>query len=255
MNLRWHKTTTKVYGDRSSKNEDVFLHVKRRGEDIDRFVMCDGATSSYAARVWAELLMKSFAQCGDLSDRDRIYAAVRDYEALYPPMAMAGMDHCSIEAFKRGSSATLLLIVQDKDNRKMLHITAVGDTCCFVIDKEFRVLKSFPLENVQDFSTSTYLLTVTFEGIKQLFAENTRGRYWKKICLDMGEYPGAKLVCATDAVSQWIVANRKCPERISQLITAVRGSRKHGRFVRFIECERGLNAMPVDDSSVAVLEI
>lgn len=254
MKLLWHKTTTKVYGDRRVKNEDVFLRVASRGENIDRFVMCDGATSSYSARAWAKMLVASFATRSDMSDKDRVYAAAREYETQYPPTAMAGMDHCAIEAFKRGSSATLLLVEQDKLVRNVLHITAVGDTCCFVVDETCRVLKCFPFASPQDFSTSAYLITVTFEGLKQLFDEKTSGYYWKRVDVDMNEYPGAKLVCATDAVSQWITANRDRPESICRLMGAVRATNRD-KFVRFVEYERGRHAMPIDDSTVAVLEI
>ena len=254
MRLLWHKTTTKVFGDRHVKNEDVFLRVKSRGESIDRFVMCDGATSSYSARVWASALVANFAQCNDRSDKDRVYAAAREYETQYPPTSMAGMDHCAIEAFKRGSSATLLLVVQDKSQRNILHVTAVGDTCCFVVDEKFHVLKCFPLSSPQEFSTSAYLITVTFEGLKQLFDESTSGYYWKRADVDMSEYPGAKLICATDAVSQWIAANKDRPDCIARLVAAVKAT-KRGKFARFIEYERGRKTMPVDDSSVAILEI
>lgn len=254
MKLLWHKTTTKVFGDRHVKNEDVFLHVKSRDEEIERFVMCDGATSSYSAKMWASILVTAFSKCGDDSNRDRVYAAAHEYETQYPPTAMAGMDHCSIEAFKRGSSATLLLVVQDEIDRNILHVTTVGDTCCFVMDDEFRILESFPFASPHDFSTSAFLVTVTFEGLNQLFDEKTSGYYWKKIDFDMSKYPGSKLICATDAVSQWITANKNRPKSISRLVRAVKAS-KRNKFVRFIEYERGRKTMAVDDSSVAILGI
>jgi len=254
MRLLWHKTTTKVFGDHHVKNEDVFLRVGSRGEDIDRFVMCDGATSSYSARVWAKSLVANFAASGSLSDKDRVYAAAREYETQYPPTSMAGMDHCTIEAFKRGSSATLLLVEQNKSDKNVLHVTTVGDTCCFVVDDDFRILNCFPLTNPQDFSTSAFLITVTFEGLKQLFDEATCGYYWKKTDLDMSQYPGAKIICATDAVSQWITANKDRPDAISRLIGAVKAPKRE-KFARFIEYERGRKSIPVDDSTVAILGV
>lgn len=252
MKLVWHKTTTKIFGDRLVKNEDVYSCVKQ-SNNIGRFVMCDGATSSYSARVWAKALVSNFANNGDFSDRERVYAAARKYEAQYPPTALAGMDYCTIEAFKRGSSATLLLVVQDEVKPNLIHVTAVGDTCCFVVDDEYRVLKCFPVSEPQDFSTSAYLITVTFEGLKQLFDEKTCGYYWKRMDLDMNAYPRSKLICATDAVSQWITANKNRPESICRFLRAV--ASKRSDFVRFIENEREKKMMPVDDSSVAILEV
>ena len=167
---------------------------------------------------------------------------------------MAGMDHSTIEAFKRGSSATLLLVEQDKNNRNLLHITTVGDTCCFVVDNRCRILKAFPLENADDFSTSAYLITVTYEGLKQLFDERTSSLYWKRTHLDMSEFASAMLLCATDAVSQWIVSNKDRPNEIARLIKAVKATNPR-KFVGFIEYERSRNKMPVDDSTAALLEV
>lgn len=254
MKLLWHKTTTKVFGDHRSNNEDSFLRVKTRREEISRFVMCDGATSSYSARDWANTLVEKFAADDGLSEKDRVYAAAKVYEEKHPPTAMAGMDHSAIEAFKRGSSATLLLIEQDKMNREQLQITAVGDTCCFVVDDKCRILKAFPLERAEDFSTSAYLVTVTFEGLKQLFDERTSSFYWKRTTLDMREFKDAMLLCATDAVSQWIVSNRESPDAIAHLIKAVKSTNPR-KFAGFIEYERSRSKMPVDDSTAALLEI
>ena len=254
MKLLWHKTTTKVFGDHHAKNEDVFFRRKKRGEDISRFVMCDGATTSYSAREWAKALVANFAVDDEKSVKDRVYAAAKEYEAKYPPTSMAGMDHCTIEAFKRGSSATLLLVEQDKAKRNLLHVTAVGDTCCFVVDDHFRVLKSFPVEASTDFSTSAYLITVTFDGLKQLFDEDTKHFYWKTTDIDMSEFPNSKLFCATDAVSQWITANKDDANAISRLVKTVKASRRE-KFVGFINYERSRRAMPVDDSTIVILEI
>ena len=253
MKLRWHKTTTKVFGDKHIKNEDVMLCATERGEHISRFVMCDGATSSYSARAWAESLVANFARPGDVSDKDRVYAAAKEYEAKYPPSSMAGMDHCTIEAFKRGSSATLLLVEQDGVNRDVIHVTSVGDTCLFVVGPDFRVQASFPLSKPEEFSTSAYLITVTFEGLKQLFDPQTSAYYWKRCDIDMREYKGSFLLCATDAVSQWITAHKDNGEAMTRLVRAVK-AKKRSKFVGFIEYERGRKNMPVDDSTVAILE-
>ena len=253
MRLLWHKTTTKVFGDSGDKNEDVFL-IKPPHESIRRFVMCDGATSSFAARAWASLIVKSFAEDNGRSDRERVYDAASGYETQYPPTAMAGMEHCAIEAFKRGSSSTLLLIVQDGTNHNQLHITAVGDSCCFVVDRRYHVIKSFPIAEPKIFSTSTPLVTVTFEGLRQLFDEQVSGYYWRRLDIDVSKCRGVKIICATDAISQWIAARKASPRSISRLMKAVK-TKGCDEFVKFVERERARKKMSVDDSSIAILEI
>lgn len=253
MRLLWFKTTPKVFGDCEDKNEDVFL-VKSPRENITRFVMCDGATASFAARVWASMLVKSFANVQQSSDKDRVYNAAKEYENRFSPTAMMGNDHFVIQAFKRGSSSTLLLIVQNSENRSLLHVTAVGDSCCFIVDKNYRILRSFPLVEPKSFSTSTPLITVTFEGLRQLFDERTSSYYWKRINIDTKTHSSKKIICATDAVAKWIVAHKESPRSISRLVRVVK-SKKCEEFTKFIECERKRKMIPVDDSSVAILEI
>jgi hypothetical protein len=100
-----------------------------------------------------------------------------------------------------------------------------------VIGPDFRVQASFPLSKPEEFSTSAYLITVTFEGLKQLFDPQTSAYYWKRCDIDMREYKGSFLLCATDAVSQWITAHKDNRE-------AMRGKEKRtmeptrSRFMR-----------------------
>ena len=176
----------------------------------------------------------------------------KKYESKYPLTSLAGMSHAEIEAFKRGSSATLLLLETTPSGPRRIHAKAVGDTCLFVLDGEGRVVYSFPLTAQEQFSTSAYLVTVTFEGLRQLFDEQTKGFYWKEFEIDLTDKPDALLLCATDAVSQWIVARRDRPGEINRLIKAVKRPTKE-KFVRFIERERRLGTMPTDDSTVAIL--
>lgn len=253
MRLLWNKTTTKVFGDAHVHNEDVFLPKGKGGESIHRFVMCDGATSSYAARKWAQMLATAFAADSGESVKERVYSAAKAYEANYPATALAGLDHCTIEAFKRGSSATLLLLEQEEDGGS-INVTAVGDTCIFLFDEHCLITDSFPLSDEAQFSTSAYLITVTFEGLKSLFSEKTRDLYWKHKTFSAADIGSTKILCATDAVAQWVAANRNRPRDIERLIKAVRSCNKK-KFAGFIEYERSQRRMATDDSTVAILEM
>lgn len=253
MRLCCHRTTTKVFGDPRIKNEDYYLPRCNREVVFQRFVMCDGATSSYAARAWAEELAMAFEPCGEATEKERVFNAAKQYESKFPVSSLAGMDHSTIEAFKRGSSATLLVVEQDKSNPLLFHLTAVGDTCAFVIDGNNRIIDSFPLNDAKEFSTSAYLVTATFEGLKLLFDEKTKDFYWKTKDILLPSKQGCKILCATDAVAQWIAANKETPRNMERFFKAVRNHNKR-KFAGFIEYERSKGAMPVDDSSVALLE-
>lgn len=264
MRIRFRKTATKVFGDSHAKNEDVSLRPEGRGEAISRFVLCDGATSSFAPRSWAECLVRSFSRNANnaalsmLSKedlRERVFAAAREYESMFPPSALVGTDHATVEAYKRGSSATLLLVEENPEKSGVIRVTAVGDSCAFVADPDGRILWGFPFSDPEEFSTSAYLVTVTFDGLKALFDERTSSFFWKSAEVDMSMFPsGSRLVCATDAVAQWIAGRKKCPEDVRRLLKAV-AARRRRKFARFVEWERSRKAMAVDDSTVAVLEI
>lgn len=253
MRLICHKTTTKVAGDARANNEDAFLPKARRRESIRRFAMCDGATSSYAARVWAQLLAGAFAAEGEQSERERVYSAAKHYEVRFPATALAGLDHSTIEAFKRGSSATLLLLEQAEDDGEV-RATAVGDTCLFLMDSDYRICDAFPMSDASSFSTSAYLITVTFDGLKSLFADDTKDLYWKAKTLSPEACAGKRIVCATDAVAQWIALHKDVPCEIERLVKAVRHSNKK-KFSHFVEFERRRGRMAVDDSTVVILEV
>ena len=95
---------------------------------------------------------------------------------------------------------------------------------------------------------------MTFEGLKQLFDERTSSFYWKRTDIDMNEFSDAMLLCATDAVSQWIVSNKDRPNAIARLIKAVKATNPR-KFAGFIEYERSRNKIPVDDSTAVLLEV
>lgn len=263
------QTMPKVAGSPARQNEDVFRpsHSKR---DISRFVLCDGATTSFAGHVWAEALAEAMvtgrmpqldsypllvgdvgylSSLRDVFFKDVITAAKHKYENVYD---ISKLSFFKQEAFKRGSASTFLMLEQDPTDANSIAVTSVGDTCVFVATEEGRIAQSFPLTRVEEFSTSAYLVESRDDAIARLFDSQTRDLYWRRTMLDLNGYGEAKLVCATDAVSQWIVANKDNLDALRGLFEATAKSKK--AFSRFIRDLRLEGAMGIDDSTVVILE-
>lgn len=263
------QTTPKVAGSPTRQNEDVFRpsHSKR---DISRFVLCDGATTSFAGHAWAEALAEAMVigrmpqpdsypllvgDAGYLTHlRDMFFKAVittakNKYEKVYD---ISKLSFFKQEAFKRGSASTFLMLEQDPTDANSIAVTSIGDTCVFVATEEGRIAQSFPLTRVEEFSTSAYLVESRDDAIAMLFDSQTRDLYWRRTTLDLNGFEEAKLVCATDAVSQWIVANKDNLDALRGLFEATAKSKK--AFSRFIGDRRLEGAMGIDDSTVVILE-
>ena len=272
MRLVAHKTLPKVLGSKASQNEDTFLPQRNGGRPLRRFVMCDGATSSFSGRTWAHSLAKALfaapykievetdslfhndkdflARIKDDFFRKSLECAVSLYERKFD---IAKLSFFKQEAFKRGSAATFLMILQEMDNPDIFHMVAVGDTCCFLITPSGGIFRSFPLSEVSEFSTSAYLVDSRKETQKALFASETRLFFWREATIDLSETPDVRIVCATDAVSQWIIANRDNPCKITKFLDTVM-AKSCRAFVKTIQNQRQSGEIAVDDSTVAILE-
>ena len=264
------RSITKVAGASPSTNEDVFFP-KRHSGLFTRFVLCDGATTSFAGRVWAEALAKSFfdAKCRIEVDTQSLFfdddvfkdtirreilsgivdSAVRKYEKKFD---FSKLSFFKQEAYKRGSASTVLFLEQEISNPEILHVTTVGDSCVFIMDSRNVIVQSFPMTEASEFSTSAYLVGSNGELRRPLFDPATYGLYWKQAEFNLASYPDCRIVCATDAVSQWLLANRSDGEKIGKFISLLK--RSMSDYSMFIDEQRQRGAMAVDDSTVVVLE-
>lgn len=271
MRLVAHKTIPKVCGSPKSQNEDVFYPQRNGKKPFSRFVMCDGATTSFAGHVWADSLAKALSaapsrieiesdilfhddaafleHCRDEFFGECFKKSVARYEKQFD---VSKLSYFKQEAFKRGSASTFLMLSQEAMDPNVIHLTAIGDTCCFVIGTEGEILECFPLSNPLDFSTSAYLVDSRAEMQKVVFSPETRELFWRTSTLNLSGKPEVKIVCATDAVSQWIVAHKSQPDFIAAFLTAAMKSWK--TFEREILSHRVDGSMAVDDSTIVILE-
>lgn len=254
MKILGIRTVTKVLGDPPERNEDTCTPFER-GLTVSSFVMCDGATTGFSSRKWADALASSVANATGEGVEQAVREAKKNYESQFD---LSKLSFFKQEAFKRGSMSTLLIARQDAERPSIIHLTAVGDSCCFLV-RSGRVEKSFPLSNASEFSTSAYLLETSDEKLEWAFREETKELYWKRADWDVSAFRGCHLVFATDAVSQWIAGMREKGNfnEVGALVKNVirSGEKFQHKFEGFVANARQHQGMAVDDSTVAVIGV
>jgi len=253
MRLLGAHTTTKVFAAPRATNEDCYApHVKKEAH-IGRFVMCDGATTGFAGGAWAQELAAAISGSdGTIVWHDVISAARNAYNARFNPEQMNVFKQ---QNFAKGSSSTVMLVEQDTARAQLVHLTAIGDTCCFAVRPDGVIIKAFPISDPADFAKDPYLVTCSDEGIRFLFDEQYKGLFWKRDTWDFSELAGCRLLCATDAVSRWIEQNKSNPSKIAVLINLALRKKRKKEYYKRIQWLREHDGMVTDDSTIAVLSV
>lgn len=256
MRVIGYATTTKVFGAPSSTNEDCVAPSFEVGAIVRRFVMCDGATTGFAGGAWARCLASAiFDECDLERGWSRLLVTARNvYNEMFHPEQMNIFKQ---QNFAKGSSSTALIVEPERDDPFSVKVSAIGDTCCFAVSRQGKILDSFPNAEVGDFDRDPYLVTCTDEGIACLLDPKYDDLFWKRTTLDFHGHEDAYLVCATDAVSRWLTKAKASGRNdwvLGMLNYALEKKKRHD-FPRFVESQRERGHMVVDDSTIAVLRL
>ena len=221
--------------------------------DRSTIALADGAGSSLYPRKWAEILVKHF--CADLENSiDTILTSHQEWLKLpqeqWREYYLAKLTNPNRKWWEKGSqlknrgSATFLglNLSNDRDGQtKTWQAVAVGDSCLFKLDKNTDRLTAFPLNNSQDFKSTTpcWSSLPEYPSCVPLFQEG---------CYSKGDV----FLLATDALSQWILADyeNRSPEwkKIFQL-------EKMADFVGIIEGLRQKNLIKNDDTTAVLIKV
>ena len=210
--------------------------------DHGRWVMAvaDGASSSFGARQWAKTLADEFVAAPP--------------QPLSPGSFEAWIDRCrtavmagesagqggwwSEEGARRGAFATLVgAAVHGKKHERVVTVMCVGDSCAFVLGGEVgqRVLRrALPYEDASQFGSHPNL-------IGSLAEHGAIAPSWTTMAVGGGEV----LVLASDAVSEWLLADHRRFAQIDQL--------SQPALADFLIAERAAGRIVNDDLTVALL--
>ncbi len=215
--------------------------------------LADGAGSSLYPRKWAEILVRHFCADADnpinkirTSHQEWLKSPQEQWRQYY----LAQLTNPNRKWWEKGSqlknhgSATFLglNLFNDRDGQaQKWQAVAVGDSCLFKLDKNSDRLTAFPLNNSQDFKSTTpcWSSLPEYPSCVPLFEEG---------CYSQGDV----FLLATDALSQWLLADYEDRslewKKIFQLD-------KMADFVGIIEGLRQKNLIKNDDTTAVLIKI
>lgn len=243
MKILAYQTVGKNHLEDPKANDDVFFFSDHR-DNCRRVIMADGATSSFAGGRFARSLARAYLSCGSMDWKLKIAAARDMFARQIDSETLSWSQKIS---YDRGSFATLLSL---EEKPKGILATAVGDTCCFTIDKNtYLPIQSFPIESPGGFGLHPSLVGSREEdGV--MFLPIYRQKYWSGKLIAYRDLANAWILCATDAIARFILVNREDANLMQALIGSLNGRE---RFCRFVEDARR-RGLDVDDTTVALLD-
>jgi archaellum component FlaF (FlaF/FlaG flagellin family) len=241
---------------------------QRSDPNFGLIAIADGATQSVFAEEWANLLVDGFCQSQEKEPckyiQDNAQAWLKPLQDEWMPLYEQARNKLSDpngktwSPLKSGnhrvnSAASTFVGVQlfpVKANRKgKWQSVAIGDSCLFhfrQINHKYELLKAFPLEKSQDFSTATH-------------AFNSNPKYSalikEKPVFFEGDYQlKDTFLLATDALAQWILKNREAGKDDWQKLLTI-NENEQDEFEQMVDNLRKNNEIVFDDTTFCRMQV
>lgn len=194
---------TQKRGNSAEEYEDSF----NGDTKLCRFAVADGASDSYASRVWADLLTSAFIQEQNRSifeSQDCLLVWARDLsERWHSEIPWSELAWYQLEKAEYGSHATFLGLelgefkIPNSSPEKLWQAIAVGDSCLFQVRNDELVTSPFPITSPEAFNTTPPLIS-SLEEYNSKSLECTR--------FATGTYLiGDVFLLMTDALAHWFI--------------------------------------------------
>jgi hypothetical protein len=223
------------YANVPGDNEDAFT-VSGNGGCI---VVCDGASDSFDARNWAELLVRHFS--ANPVTKAGVDACVAAYVAGTDPAALSWSRQM---AFERGSFSTLVRVETGVVGE--LCVTTVGDSLVVLTDGE-TFLHCQPYATSARFSERPLLLS-TLAHHNAAFDDVCLAGLTQTVL-----YPTDRptfLLCMTDALGAWLLSRTEAGDCTAlEDLLAVRSD---DDLCTLVERERAAGLMRRDDATLVI---
>jgi hypothetical protein len=216
------------------------------------YVMSDGASESYNSKLWAEVLVK---QAGSGALRPPFTRWLKHAIAQYDERSdLANLSWSQEAAFARGSFASLLVVILHDDR---IQVIGIGDTIVVLVVNN-RIEHSFPYEDFEQFRQRPHLLsTVRSRHSTQFFRDALRSLIDRSCsqsgCSACWSYPlssDAILICATDAIGEWLLRkDDQADDRLRRIVSV----RTQEDLTELVEKARFEDRMRRDDSSLILI--
>jgi hypothetical protein len=219
------------------ENEDAY----RMALDKGRVVLSDGASESFDARNWANLIVDQFLDTEPSGEG--ICSCIQAYGVLHDPSTLSWS---KAAAYERGSFATLL-IAQDDCDGQTVTITALGDSLA-VWSNGDGVLDTAPYSRAEQFIEKPTLLATRNEMNAAVSTENQG--LWVRREWSYEQQGTCLLLCMTDALGAWLLQNQEQGNPLA--FVKLSKIRELPEFLELVESERASGAMRRDDTTLII---
>ncbi len=232
-------TTSPKLDSPPDENEDYLAVDIGRG----RFVVSDGAGSSFAAGTWSRALCESLVAATDpVGSDDDLYASI-GAAAVEWKLSVTAPDEVpwwAQEGIRNGAFATVLVVQLVADGaRRLWKAVAIGDSCVIHLRRHhdaWQLLSSFPIDRADEFTSSPPLVSSN-TSTARLDARRAHGE----------TDPGDVLLLVTDAVGEWLLGS---PDRLDLACSA-----DTDRLAGMFDESRRTRAMANDDATLIRLSL
>jgi protein phosphatase 2C-like protein len=217
-------------------NEDSF----RWSEKFGFAVLSDGASESFAAKVWSNLLVKKFLHTTTMDDA--FLASI--HEVYEDEINYQDLSWSKQAAYLRGSFATILALWENLEKTEVT-VVAVGDSIA-VLCKDNLSVDSFPYHESEEFTQRPKLLSTIPRHNEFLHSQDFLNTHQIRWPVDTTTH----ILLMTDALGAWCLKRieENDPEWLSLL-----DLRNTPDFRKLVIKERKSGRMKIDDTSLLVL--
>lgn len=224
------------FAERPEDNEDRFIV----GDDGRHLTVCDGASESFDAARWAELVSAWFH--AEPFSAEGLRRVVANYDAERDPTTLSWSKQM---AFERGSFSTLCRVEAGHDNA--LHVTCVGDSLMVLTDATV-LLHTQPYATSARFDERPLLLSTlpahngAFDDAP--FVDSLTERV--EVPVDAPCF----VLLMTDALGRWLLSRLEAGETTA--LTDLVSIRSDAELAALVESARADGSMQRDDSTLVV---
>lgn len=192
--------------------------------------LSDGASVSFDSAAWARLLVRSFVELPS-SVPDWLARSLSRFNQIHDRESLSWAKQA---AFDRGSFASFIGLRWL--SRDIVQFVLLGDSCVFLCDGDV-LLESEPYKHAEQFKQNPLLVGTVGSLEKKDFDHF-------EFC--PANYKDPSILCATDALSQWILRH----ESPSDALRRLRSIESYLDFEQFVIEERAASRMKVDDTTL-----
>lgn len=226
--------------DAPDDNEDAY----RIAQDRGRVVLSDGASESFDASSWANLVVDQFLG-SDPSD-EQLGLCIQAYGLLHDPQTLSWS---KAAAYERGSFATLVIAQNDHD-RKTVTVTTLGDSLVAWCNEDGEI-ETVPYVCADQFTEKPTLLA-TRSALNAEVAIGDQGP-WSQREWSYDQQEACLLLCMTDALGAWLLHRQE--QGYSDAFERLSGIRDQQAFLELVEEERASGAMRRDDTTLIIVTL